>query len=181
LTVTGAQVTPQPAGVVFNYFGECNTPTATILTQTVSMSGSPGVRYTAAIVNSPDMATAQAALTGPIDRGYINDQGDLIIRDATGHEATVGPVGPREVSASGLESIWPSGAPWLKASSKSDIIPDTITLNADPKVSPSVEFKQALLVIVADARAGVPPDNVRLVPVMMLCTRSQIKLPMIAR
>ncbi len=181
LTVSGAQVTPNPAGVLFSYSGECITPTATIMTQTVSMSGSAGVKYTAAVVNSPDVAAAQAALTGPIDRGYINAQGELIVRDAAGHEASVGPVGAREVSASGVESIWPSGVPWLKASSKSDIIPDTLTLNADPQIAPEQKFKQALVVIVADARVGMPPDNVRLIPVVMMCTRSQLQLPFVVR
>jgi hypothetical protein len=181
LTVTGAQVTPSSSGVLFNYFGECITPTATIMTQTISMTGSPGVKYTAAIVDSPDVAAAQAALAGPMDSGYINDQGDLIVRDAAGHEATVAQVGQQTVSASSLESVWPSGVPWLKATSATNSLPDTLTLNADPKVMPQKLFKQALLVIVADSRAGVPPNNLRLVPVAMLCTQSQIRLPFIGR
>ncbi len=181
LTVTGAQVTPNPASVLFNVFGECISTTTTIMTQTVNMVGSPGVKYTAAVVNSPDMAAAQAALSGPIDRGYINEQGQLVVRDAAGHDATVASVGPMEVSASGLQSVWPSGTEWLTATSKSDIIPDTLTLNANPQVHPEVDRKQALVVIVADARAGVPPDNIRIIPVTLLCTRSQLRLPYVAR
>ena len=180
LTVTSAEVTPQPGGVVFNYFGNCAAPT-NVLTQTIRMLGSPGVKYAAAVVNPPDVTAAQAALPGPINRGYINNQGELIVRDAMGHEARVATIGQGKVLASAVASAWPSGAPWLKATSQSDMLPDTITLNADPEVSPVQAFKQALLVIVADAHAGVLPNNIRFVPVMMLCTRSQIQLPYIAR
>ncbi|MDQ3250141.1 MAG: hypothetical protein M3Q45_13155, partial [Chloroflexota bacterium] len=178
LTVTAAEVQPQPASLSFNYTN-CITPTG-FVTQTISMAGSPGVNYTAAIVDVPGLAAAQAALVEPINSGYLNEQGALVVRDAGGQEATVATALQEFVSASALQSIWPSGVAWLTASSKSDIIPDVLTLTADLSVAPNEEFKQAIVVIVADARAGVLPNNIRLIPVNTLCVRSQLKLPLIS-
>ena len=179
LTVTAADVTPQPPSTVFNYTN-CVTPTNT-LTQTITLNGSAGVKYTAAVVAVPTVAAAQAALSGPISSGYINGRGELMVRDAAGHEAMVAPVTDSEVMASSIDSAWPSGVAWLKATSRTDIIPDTLTIRADTSISPTQEFKQAYVIVVADARAGTPPNNIRVIPIYMLCTRSQIQLPMVAR
>jgi len=178
LTVTAAEVKPQPTGVTFNYT-TCEAPTD-IMTQTISMTGSPGVQYSAAVVDVPGVTAAQAALAGSISSGYFNDQNNLVLRDAAGNEATVATTLQEYVSASALESIWPSGVPWLTASSQTNLIPDTITLRADASFSPEEEVKDALLVIIADSRAGVPPNNIRLVPINMLCARSLIQLPIVS-
>ncbi len=177
LTVTAAQIQAQPSSVGFAYTG-CEAPTG-IMTQTLSMTGSPGVNYTAAVVDVPAVAAAQAALAGSISSGYFNEQNNLVLRDTAGNEATVTTTLQEYVAASALESIWPSGVPWLTASSQTNLIPDTITLRADSSFSPTEDVKDALLVIIADARAGVPPNNIRLVPINMLCARSLIQLPMI--
>lgn len=179
LTVTAADVTPNPAGVAFSYTN-CVTPTNT-LTQTINLGGSAGVKYTAAVVAVPAVAAAQAALSGAITNGYINAQDELIVRDAAGHEAVIASGTEQAVTASALTSAWPSGVAWLKATSRTDIIPDTLTLTANSAISPTQEFKQAYVIIVADARAGVPPNNIRVIPVSLMCTRSQIQLPIVAR
>ncbi|MFN8493288.1 MAG: hypothetical protein U0350_37165 [Caldilineaceae bacterium] len=179
LTVTAADVSAQSASALFNYTN-CVTPT-NVLTQTIALNGSSGVKYTAAVVAVPTVAAAQAALSGPISSGYINGRGELLVRDAAGHEALVAPVTDSEVMASSIDSAWPSGVSWLKATSRTDIIPDTLTLRADTSISPTQEFKQAYVILVADARAGTPPNNIRVIPVYMMCTRSQIRLPLVTR
>ena len=179
LTVTAADVKPSPAGVAFNY-SNCISPTNT-LTQTITLGGSAGVKYTAAVIAVPTLAAAQAALAGPITNGYINQQDELIVQDAAGHAAMLASGTEQLVTASSLQSTWPTGVNWLKATSRTDIIPDTLTLTANTAVSPTQEFKQAYVIIVADARAGVPPNNIRVIPISLMCVRSQIQLPVVAR
>jgi hypothetical protein len=177
LRVTAALVSLQPAALAFSH--PC-TETATIQTQTVAVGGTAGIRYTAALVASPNVAVAQAALTGPIEGGYIDEEGKLVVSDSQGNEATVAGVG-NLVSASGVNSEWPSGVPWATARSQQDVIPDTITIEAGTLYSDTVSYAEAYLVIVADARAGAPPSNVRLLPISNLCATSYLHLSLIAR
>lgn len=177
LRVTAALVSLQPPALAFSY--PC-TDTATIPAQTVAVGGTTGIRYTAALVASPNVAEAQAALAGPIEGGYIDESGELVVSDSQGNEVTVAGVGSL-VSASGVNSEWPSGVPWATARSQQDQIPDTITIEAGSLYSDTVRYAEAYLVLVADARAGAFPGNIRLLPISNLCATHFVHLTQIGR
>lgn len=172
LRVTAALVSVQPASLTISY--PC-TDTATIRPRTLAIGGTPGIRYTAAIARSPDVAAAMAGLDGPLYNGYISSAGELVLRDGSGNEAALAELGDL-ATASGVNSEWPSAVSWLSARSADDIIPDTITLQATSLISESVSYDEVLLVIIADSRAGAPPGNVRLVPIAALCASDQLFL-----
>ena len=60
------------------------------------------------------------------------------------------------------------------------MIPDVLTLAITP-ASTTSNPDQAVLIIVADRRAGNPPANVRIVPIQYLCAAGQVHLPIIER
>ncbi len=177
LTVTAALVSLQPPALSFAL--PC-TDTVTARTQVVRVNGTTGVRYTAAIVASPDVAAAEASLAGPLSNGYINANGDLVLRDEQGNEAAV-EVNGNMMAAGATTLTWPSAYDWLSATSGSGAIPDTITVQAGSLYSETVRSVDALLVIVADSRAGAPPGNMRIVPISNLCATDQLFLSMVRR
>jgi hypothetical protein len=177
LKVTAALVSLQPSSLSISY--PC-TDTATIPARTIRVDGTSGIRYSAAIIPPPIVAAAQASLAGPIYNGYVDDAGQLIVRDDQGNEAVV-PTAGDLVSASGVNSTWPSGVSWLSARSERDSIPDRITLQATSLYSETIRYDEALLVIVADSRAGAPPGNVRIVTVANLCATDFLRMPLITR
>jgi hypothetical protein len=177
LSVTAAVLSVQPTAMHFSYI--C-TDTESIPTRSVFIGGTPGVRYTAAVMRSPEVAAAASGLSGPIYDGYIDEENNvLVVRDGEGNETTV-PL-PDGVVASSVQSEWPSGLPWLSAASQKDEIPDTLTLTARPVLTTTAPADHGLVVIVADRRAGDPPGNVRLVPVSILCAEDFIHMPVIRR
>jgi hypothetical protein len=176
LKVTAATLSLQPASLSLSI--PC-TDTATAQTRVIALDSSTfELRYTAAIVASPDVAAAEAALTGPIYDGYVNEEGEIVLRDGQGNEAAV-PVNGDMVNASGVASNWPSAFAWISARSLRDFAPDQITIQASTMYSETTRFGRAILVIVADSRAGAPPGNVRLVPITNLCATDYQMLPLI--
>jgi hypothetical protein len=170
LHVTAAVLSVQPATMHFSY--PC-TDTASIPTRSIFIGGTPGVRYTAAIMRSPEVAAAASGLSGPIYDGYIDEENNtLVVRDGEDNETTV-PL-PEGIVASNVNSEWPSGLPWLSATSRTDMLPDTMTLTASPVLTTTEPADHGLVVIVADRRAGDPPGNVRLIPVSILCAEDLI-------
>ncbi len=216
LKVTAALVSVQPPSLGFSH--AC-TDTVSIPTRTINVGGTPNIRYTAAIVDSPDFAAAQETLASSIYNGYIDNDGTLILRDEQGNEVALplngklsnglatasatnvewplgilrdeqgnevasplnGELSSDLAAASATNVEWPSGVPWLSARSSSGFIPDTITLQASSLYSETVRYDEALLVLVADSRAGAPPGNVRVVPVSNLCATDTIYLSLIGR
>lgn len=177
LRVTAALVSLQPSSVSFSY--PC-TDTISIPTRRVNVGGTAGIRYTAAVVSSPELAAAQATLDGPIYSAYVDAAGALIVSDEQGNEAVV-PTAGDVMAASQANTDWPSGVSWLAARSQTGVIPDTLTLQASTIYSETFRFDEALLVLVADSRAGAPPSNVRIMPVSNLCATTTLHLSMIGR
>jgi len=185
LKVTAAVVALQPAVLAFNY--PCTTTTTitstpsstiTIPTQQLTVNGTPGVRFTAAILRAPELAAATASLGSPVYNAYVGEEG-LVLRNDQGDEATI-PLADGEVSASAANADWPSGVPWLSASSPTGVIPDIITLQARPLTS-TLKFDEAVVVVVADSRAGAPPGNMRLGEVSIVCASGYSFLSQIKR
>lgn len=176
LKVTAALLAVTPASLTFSY--PC-TGTTTIANQSFTINGTAGLRYTAAILESPEVVAARSMLTGTIYNAYMADEKTLILRDEAGNEAPIDL--SAEILASSTQGDWPSGVPWLSASSRNFTIPDTITLSATRVPTGTTPSQDALVVIVADSRAGAPPGNVRIVDVSIFCASTTIHLPIIGR
>lgn len=175
LKVTPALFALAPDFVPFSY--DCANPPATIAPKTITVRGTPGVKYSAAILDPPTMAAAAAGLNGPIYNGYLSANGDLVLRDGSDQESTVGMSGM--VSASALDA--PSDVSWLTANPVTGTIQSNITLTASPLISGTAKYGQALLVVVADSRAGAPPGNVRVANISIVCASGTTYLPNISR
>lgn len=181
--VVDAQLTLDPTAVLFKYTGACTT-TATLpaMTLDVKVGGTPGINFTAGILDSPSVNAAIAALGGEVTGAHLNDTGNLVFRNDNGGSIEVplaSPI-PAAVSVASVAANWPSGVPWLTASSITNTVPSAIKLTATPSQTVGT-YAEAVLVVVGDARAGEAPDNVRLAPITYVCASSEVLLPLILR
>lgn len=174
IKVTAALFSIEPSGVAISYDCANSGP---IATKSIGINGTPGLRYSTAILNPATMQVAAAALEGGIYNGYLSAEGDLVLRDGSDQETTIAT--SNLVTASALEA--PSEVGWLKASPVTGTVPSNITLTASPLISSTTKFAEALVVVVADSRAGSPPGNVRLATVSIVCASSTTHLPAILR
>jgi hypothetical protein len=174
LKVTAALFAIEPKGLAFSY--DCAT-SGPIPTKSIGINGTPGLRYSAAILHPATIQAAAATLDGDIYNGYLSAEGNLVLRDGSDQEAPIAT--SNLVSASALDA--PSEVGWLKANPVTGTIPSNITLTASPLISSTTKFAEALLVVVADSRAGAPPGNVRLAPVSIVCASSTTHLPAVLR
>jgi hypothetical protein len=178
LTVREAQITPSPATAYFDFY-PCTDPfEASILD--ISIGGTIGLTYNAAIVDRPLLAAAQATLGGEIAAANIGADGLVTLEGASGDRATID-LPALEISASAVTSTtWPSGAAWATAVSQTNRVPDTLTVTVDPSKR-GADSQQAVLVLVGDERAGDSPTNVKLIPLNLVCASGRAYLPSIVR
>ncbi|MEM7535817.1 MAG: VCBS repeat-containing protein, partial [Chloroflexota bacterium] len=158
----------------------------------ITGSNNSTLRYTAAILDAPSVQAAQNSLNGTLVSGQVNEAGDVVLIDSAGTQSIVNNTGlpsrataqsaqvaPRSGNA-GIE--WPSAKVWASASSDLGIVNDNLTVRIDPNLMESANFfDKAILVIVAEERAGARPNNVRLVDMSLLCSQSQMLLPVVTR
>jgi hypothetical protein len=159
LKVTPALLESRPGGVAFSYLTSQQPVT---LTRLIGVFGTDGVRYTAAVASVPAVQSAAATLTGEITNGYLAEDGRVIVQDAAGNEAVLDQQG--------------SAVSWLAVSPAEGVVPGNLTLTALSSNQTST-FDQAYVVIIGDSRTGLPPQNVRLVPIAMLRATTQIFIP----
>lgn len=163
LKVTPALIEPRPEGVSFLYLRSQQPVT---LTQSVGVFGTDGIRFTAALASVPSVQSATAALSGDIRTGYMTTDGRALVQDELGNEAVLDLVGSANAEA----------VPWLTLSPTEGVIPGTLTLTATSS-NQTKDVEQAYLVIIGDSRTGVPPQNVRLVPITIMRADVQIFMP----
>ncbi len=159
LKVTPALLEPRPNGVAFSYLASQQPVT---LTRLIGVFGTDGVRYTAAVASVPAVQSAAATLTGEIATGYLAEDGRVIVQDAAGNEAVL----DQQANA----------VAWLTVSPAEGVVPGNLTLTALSNNQTNT-FDQAYVVIIGDSRTGLPPQNVRLVPIAMLRATTQIFIP----
>jgi len=181
IEVAPAAVTVSPASAGFVYF-PCAAPFEAN-SQQLTIGGTSGISYTAAIMDVPTVTAAQERLAGSVTGGQLDARGELRLHDGFGNETRLRVPLRGEMSASDAADIdWPSGLAWVSASSASGQIGDTLTVTVDPsQLADDTVTQQAMLVIMADARAGDTPDNIRFVPISYLCAQTSISLPITPR
>jgi len=186
LTVVAAAVSVNPQSLSYSIY-PCETPMATRTTK-IEVSGSSGLHYTAAVMPSISVQAAQNMLEDEVMAADINEAGDLVLYDGYNHSVNITKAFPSEekrlavqASATGQDEIvWGSSETWISASSRLGITPDILTVTVDPNQS-GIGYRNAMLVIVADERAGARPSNVRFVDMSFMCATSQLLMPFIAR
>lgn len=184
LTVEPAALQPSPANVAFVY-APCDTSTLTDtpnLTRTtvIKVNGTAGLHFNAAILEGPQALAAGAAA---IATSTTDAEGNLVLTDVAGGTYTI--TGP-SITASAFVSgtfAWYEDVPWIaEATSVTNTIPATVSLTINPGVlGTQFSAANAVMVFVADSRAGAPPNNVTPAPILALCASSQSRLPVVAR
>lgn len=193
LTVEAATITVNPETALFvNRL--CTVDPQPLLQKTVRVGGTPFLNYRAAVMGLPDEAAAAsvAELAAIADRvaarAELSSSGEIILYDDQGNARTI-PTGipaglpsGGDVSASAvLSTAWPIDptVDWITSLS-SDVtsVPSIITIQVDPNVlGTNYGRADALLVLVADSRAGSPPDNLFAVPIIIKCPTITLMLP----
>lgn len=167
LKVTPALITPNPNGVSFVYLRSQQPVT---LTQSIGVFGTDGIKFTAGLASVPSVQSATATLQGDIRTGYLTNEGRVMVQDELGNEAPLDLAGGANTAA----------VPWLALSPTEGTIPGTLTLTATSS-NQTQDVEYAYVVIIGDSRTGIPPQNVRLVPVTMMRADTQIFVPIIAK
>lgn len=144
-------------------------------TSTLRIDGSTSLAFRAAILGVPNSdgsavtAAVLGGLTGPITGGALDENGNIVISDDFGNSRTLASA---QVSSADQVSntimVDPSLTWVTTATLDSNIVPANIALGIDPTVL-TEEFQReyAVLILVADTRAGTPNGNVTLVPIQL--------------
>jgi hypothetical protein len=159
------------------------------VTMVLRVGGTAGLNYRAALIGMPAPAAA-ALVDAGITGGELNAAGDIVLYDAQGNTRTIptgipaGLASGGDVSASAvLTTAWPIDptVDWITSvSSDKTSVPSDISIVIDTSVlGNNYKLAQAALVLVADTRAGSPPQNVFVIPVFTMCANDRALLPMI--
>jgi hypothetical protein len=183
------EVTPavlQPASADFVYL-PCTLPFTdddAIRSMAVNIGGTRDLRFRVAILEIPEVSDAVAGLNGPISGGEVTESGDIVLYDAQGSSITVPGPQTGEVSIASTQAItWAEQISWITSvTSEDDRVPTTMNIEVDAtEFGNDFDRASALLIFVADTRAGTPPDNVYISSINLLCAQSRIMLPLTQR
>ncbi len=191
LTVEPAALALAPSAASFIYF-PCP-PTVTIngtsvitsftpLSMDIEIGGTQGLTFQAVILPVPDVDAAGAGgLPGRITGGEIKD-GAMLLYDDLGNNLRIDSAAAANISV-GDVITWPNDVPWIvAATATTTTVPSTLSLTVKPQVDKApFDYRQAVMVFVADTRAGSPPDNVTILPISMMCAQDRVMLPNISR
>ena len=187
LEVGAAALAPNPAGMNVIYY-PCTTvedlPERSI---TLDIGGTAGLNFRAALVEVPPSEVTRASLFAASVNSTVNDAGDVILSYGKGEPATILMADAERLMAAGESIDWPEDIEWItSASSITSTIPTTLTLTVSPTLGHGTgvlpaAVRYAVLVLAADTRAGIPPENVKIVPLTVLCAQGQTHLARIGR
>lgn len=160
LTVTEVSFSVSRTEVGFAFPAQNPTPQQ----QTIGVSSPfPGLTYSTALIPAPAFRAAVEALGETPRSGYLTEEGDLVLANEDGEEYRIQVEQAEGVSAA---VTWPS-VPWATVESTRNIMDDTITITASPEQM-TQQIEHAILLVVADERAGVYPNNIAVVRVTAL-------------
>jgi hypothetical protein len=142
-----------------------------LITRSIVLEGSTDLAFRAAILGVPPLggdvlSAAMGGLSGPITGAEVDESGNIIIYDDLGNSRNLG----EQVSASATHTttfMIDPNLTWITtATVDSGVVPAGIQLTMDPTVLGTGFARQyAVLIVVADTRAGTPNGSVTLVPI----------------
>ena len=183
MTVEPAALTTNPLSASFVYF-PCTPPVNEPMDIVINVEGTSGLNYAAVILAVPEIGAAGAGpLAGNITGGEVDDKGMVVLYDDTGNSARF-PAAARQPEVSASSSItWSHDVGWItEATSITNTVPSTVSLTVDPStLGDAFHLEQALMIFVADTRAGSPPDNIDILPITMMCAQDKILAPAVLR
>ncbi|HXF61265.1 MAG TPA: hypothetical protein VNK95_06590 [Caldilineaceae bacterium] len=185
LTVQPATLNPQPNLALYAHY-PCAAPLAPVTT-TIKLAGTNDLNFRAAVIGVPaETALASTGWGGLVTGGEIDSAGNMVLYDAQGNRRTIPmsvPPSDAVSAAATLSATWPVDPTinWITGvSSDATSVPATINIQLDPTVlGPNFPTTYAVMVLVADTRAGAPPENVEVVPIMAMCSNGRLSLPLI--
>lgn len=146
------------------------------ITTTIRVNGSSDLNFNATIIGVPTSSSSAAAASASGDQlanvanAEVNADANIVVYDSFGNSQVIG-FGAEEVvrtaavltATVGLEKK-PS---WIiSATVDGESVPSNITVVLDPTVlTEDYQREYALLVLVADTRAGLPDQNMTVVPI----------------
>lgn len=152
---------------------------AVTTTQTIDITGLPGLTFSAAILSQPEFNAAVAALGSNPTSGWFSAQGALVLSNGSAEYTTS--VSRAAGAARSVDAnTWPSALPWATATSAGSVAPGQISV-AIASGQMTEDAGKGLLIVVADERAGTFPDNLRMAPFVVVRTDTPLFLAPIAR
>jgi hypothetical protein len=184
LVVEPAVIQTESTGAAFIHY-PCSEDRG-LVTTSVEVRGTVGLNYRAAVIAVPNAANPTAAgtegsIADAVTGGALDAEGNIVLNFASNATRTI--AAPQVSAAATLTTSWDidPAINWItEVSSDQPSVPSTITINGDLSVLPdNFDPQSALLVMVADTRAGSPPDNVFILNLSALCANSRLALPQI--
>ena len=168
----------------------------TPFTQTIAIRGTNDLTYRAAVIGIPAppdgaVTAASGGLVGTITGGEIDANGNIVIYDDHGNSRTIdGGTGEASIAAdvnpaAVLTNTWTIDPEltWIKSATSDDnVVPSNLSLVIDPSVITEVGHREyAVLVLVADTRAGLPPQNIKIVPIELARVNNLLWMPVLEK
>lgn len=182
MTVTPAEVIVEPGVADVIYF-PCSPPVTDTVDITLDVGGTAGLNFETLIVGTPQVGAASAggSLSGEITGGMVDEAGYITLYDESGQSITY--AGSRvtpEVSSSAAITIV-NEVDWIvDATYLTNTVPSKVSLSVNPSpLGADFDLEHAALIIVADTRAGSPPDNIDIVPIMLMCAEDRVLAPIL--
>lgn len=142
------------------------------ITTTVRVNGSSDLNFKAAIIGVPAQGdgTAAAASTSQLSNivgGEVNADGNIVIYDDQGNSQVLGADVVRAAQATTSTISIELAPTWVTtATVDGNSVPSDIVIGIDPTVlTQSYQREYAVLILVADTRAGSPNQNITMVPI----------------
>ena len=111
--------------------------------------------------------------------GTVDEAGYITLYDAAGNaKQYAGSRVPPEISASQAITVI-NEVSWITAASYvTNTVPTEVSITVDPTaLGNAFDLEHAALILVADTRAGSPPDNIEIVPIMLMCAQDKVMAP----
>ena len=182
LDVLPAVIAPRPQTAAFIHYPCTAGSEPGASSMTVRLGGTAGLTFRGAVIGVPGETVAASAdvFNGQITGGEVDENGNMVLYDANGNTRVIetGQVS----AAAALTTTWhidDAVSSWVKnVYSEDSQIPTDLTIEVDlSTLGANFPDEQAIFVMVADTRAGDPPDNVSGLPIVALCAKHQLAFP----
>ena len=193
LTVEAAELQINPTDVTLVHY-PCSAELQPVTTE-VRVGGTNDLNFRAAVIGVPAETAAAAAAGGDstqiVTGGQVDGAGNMVIYLANGETRNIGNATSASAAATNatlapsavLTTSWTidPAVTWISdVVSLDNTTPSTLRITADPTaLGPGFERQEAVLVLVADTRAGSPPNNVAAVPLRLICANGRIAVPLL--